>query len=253
MQEHIKLNALNFNWPRRLLTFYVSLQKSEGDDTIYHKKFPRNIFEVFSKEELEGIKEIYTSFTLPKDGFKPLRIDFNNANLELYKQFLNAQIKRYFDSLNIINRKNRIIKDRQVWVLNQEYYKDYHCYDKFSIKVQIAEISDYPELIISFDGTSKVLKKSVQEIESSQLVKTAVYRNQIINFQMNRDTTEKETFFNSLILNEIYPVLNGNLQKELGIPFQIKKIKTDTLPIWKKSKSSPRNTYLPKPTNKYAI
>ncbi|MEM0518982.1 MULTISPECIES: Piwi domain-containing protein [Aequorivita] len=225
MQEHIKFNALNFNWPRRLLTFYVSLQKSEGDDTIYYKKFPKSISEVFSKIELEGVTEIYTTFTNPKDGFKPLKIDFNNANLSLYKQYLNAQIRKYFDNLNIINRKNRIIKDRQVWVLNQEYHKDYHCYDKFSIKVQIAEISDYPELIISFDGTSKVLKKSVQEIESSQLVKTAVYRNQIINFQMNRDTPEKETFFNSLILNEIYPVLNGNLQKELGIPFQIKKIK----------------------------
>jgi hypothetical protein len=39
MQENLKFNILNFNWPRKLLTFYVSLNKVDEVDTIHHRNF----------------------------------------------------------------------------------------------------------------------------------------------------------------------------------------------------------------------
>lgn len=226
MQEHIKFNILNFNWPRKLLTFYVSLNKTQEADTIHHRKFPSTITDVFSNEELEEAEEIYTTFTTPTEGFKPLKVDCNNYNLNLYKQFLNAQIKKHFDGLDIINRKNRILKDRQVWVLDKNaYHKDYHYYDKFSLKIQFTEVSDYPELVVSFDGTSKILKKPIQELENIHLVTTAIFKNQVVNLQMQTDTTEKLAFYNSLVLEELLPILNRDLQRDLNIPFELKKTK----------------------------
>ncbi|NJX15524.1 Piwi domain-containing protein [Tamlana crocina] len=235
MQEHLKFNILSFNWPRKLLTFYVSLNKVDGVDTIHHRKFPSTITEVFSNEELEEAEEIYTTFTKPREGFKPLKVDCNNYNLNLYKQFLNAQIKEHFDSLNIVNRKNGVLKDRQVWVLSKdEYHKDYHYYDKFTLKIQIAEVSDHPELVVAFDGTSKILKKSVQELENTHLVTKAIFRNQIVNFQMETDTPQKEAFYNSLILEELLPILNRELQRDLNIPFELKKTKNRYIKYLKK-------------------
>ena len=222
IEEHLKFNILNFNWPRKLLTFYVSLTKTKKAHTIYYKKYPDNISEVFSNEELEETEEIYTTFTTPTEGFKPLKVDCNNYNLNLYKQFLNAQIKNHFDKLNIVNRKNRVLKDRQVWILDTKaYHKDYHYYDKFSLKIQFTEVSDYPELMVTFDGTSKVLKKSVLELDSSENVTRAIFRNKIVNLQIERDTPVKQELFNSIILEETYPLLNRELEKELNIPFEL--------------------------------
>jgi hypothetical protein len=226
MQEQIKFNILNFNWPRKLLTFYVSLKQTKECQTIYYTKFPANITEVFTNEELEEKEEIYTTFTAPTEGFKPLKIDCNNYNKNLYKQFLNAQIKQHFDSLNIINCKNKVLKDRQVWVLDKEaYHKDYHYYDKFSLKIQFAEVSDYPELVVSFDGTTKILKKSLQEIDNAHLVTKAIFRSQVFYYQTERETPQQEEFYNSLILDEVFPILNRDLQKAFNIPFELKKTK----------------------------
>lgn len=224
MQEHIKFNILNFNWPRQLLTFYVSLTKAEGVDTIHHRKFPYNITDVFSNEELEEREEIYTNFTTPTEGFKPLKVDCNNANLNLYKQFLYAQIRKHFDSLNIINRKNGILKDRQVWILDSNrYHKDYHYYDRFTLKIQIGEVSDHPELVVSYNGASKILKKSIQELDNTHLITKAIFRNKIVDMRIDTETPEGHKRYNSLILEEVFPRLNPQLQRALNIPFEIKR------------------------------
>lgn len=225
MQEHLKFNILAFNWPRKLLTFYVSLHKTEGADTIHRSKFPKNISEVFSEEELKDVDEIYTTFTTPSKDFKQLTIDFNNNNQELHKQYLNALIKKHFDDQNIINRRNRVLKNRQVYILDEStYHKDYNCYEKFSLKIQIAEVSDYPELVISYDGNSKVLKKSVLELDDTANVTTAIFRNQVINYRTAADTPEKQDFYNSLIFEELFPILNRNLYKQLDIPYTVTKV-----------------------------
>ncbi len=226
MQEHLKFNILNFKWPDNLLTFYVSLKQTPESQTIHHSKFPANITDVFTNEELEEIEEVYTTFVTPTEGFKPLKVNFNNYNKNLYKQFLNAQIKKHFDSLNIINCKNGILKDRQVWVIDANAYnKDYHYYDKFTLKVQFAEVSDYPELVVSFDGTAQILKKSLRELENAHLVTRVIFRNQVFGYPVKTDTPGQEKFYNSLIFTEVFPLLNNDLQRELNIPYERKKVK----------------------------
>lgn len=221
MQEHLKFNILNFNWPRKLLTFYFSLEKTEDCDIIHFSKYPDNISDIFKDEELEEREVVYTTFTKPREGFQPLKVDCNNYNLRLYKQFLNIRIKRYFDALNIVNRKNRILKDRQVWILDKKrFHNHYHYYDKFSLKIQFTKVSDYPELVVSFDGTAKILKQSFRDIDNSNLVKKAIYRTNILRFPIRTETPKQQEFYDSLFFDEIYPVLNIELQKKLNIPFQ---------------------------------
>src|SRR5690606_35207037 len=83
-----------------------------------------------------------------------------------------------------------------------------------------ARVSDYPELVVSFDGTSKVLKKSVSEIEDSTIIKRCVYEQSTFNYQMKLDTEDKEEFYNNINFREAFPIFNLELAKALNIPLE---------------------------------
>ena len=74
MQEHLKFNILNFNWPRKLLTFYVSLNKVDGVNTIHHRKFPSTITEVFSNEELEEVRSLLMHLLIVLDILRKKKV-----------------------------------------------------------------------------------------------------------------------------------------------------------------------------------
>ena len=69
--------------------------------------------------------------------------------------------------------------------------EQYNLFYKFSFKIQFAKLTDLPELIVSYDGTSKVLTTSVKDIEDTELIKRCVYVQKTFNYQMNLDTEEK--------------------------------------------------------------
>lgn len=78
---------------------------------------------------------------------------------------------------------------------------------KFSLKVQFATVSKYPELLVSYDGTSKVLKQSVAEL--IQEVSPACFKWVLHNKQLEKwewlseeDVPDYSTY---------YPVLNKKL------------------------------------------
>src|SRR5690606_25983297 len=52
-----------------------------------------------------------------------------------------------------------------------------------------------------------------------------IFKNQVVNLQMATDTPEKQAFYNSLVLEELLPILNRDLQRDLNIPFDLKKTK----------------------------
>ena len=82
-----------------------------------------------------------------------------------------------------------------------EVSKEYTLYIKFAFKLQFAKLTELPELIISFDGSSKVLKTSVQDIEDSEDIKKCIYKNKVYYYQTKPDTPEKEEFFKKIQLN----------------------------------------------------
>ena len=42
--------------------------------------------------------------------------------------------------------------------------KEFWVFEKFSLKIQFNKVSNFPELIISYDDTSKVIKKPITEL-----------------------------------------------------------------------------------------
>ena len=100
---------------------------------------------------------------------------------------------------------------------NTEHYNLYY---KFSFKIQFAKLTDLPELIVSYDGTSKVLTTSVKDMEDSELIKRCVYGQKTFNYQMDLDTEEKEEFYNAIEFDQAFPIFSLPLARALNIPIE---------------------------------
>ncbi|GAA3777917.1 hypothetical protein GCM10022271_07700 [Corallibacter vietnamensis] len=140
--------------------------------------------------------------------------------LRIYKQFLKHQLKTYFLEKGYIVVKN-FVRDVQVWIPSKKGNTvDYNLYYKFSFKIQFAKLTDLPELIVSYDGTSKVLTKSVQDVEETELIKRCVYGQKTFNYQMDLDTEDKQDFHNSIDFSQAFPIFNLQLARAVNIPIE---------------------------------
>ncbi|ADY31033.1 Piwi domain-containing protein [Cellulophaga lytica] len=221
MQEHLKTNILNFKWPNSAPTIYLTLEDIEGSHPIHKSKFSRQIKEVFPDADLSNKDQIFTTFTTEIPDAPSIKLNLvDGRELRIYKQFLKHKLRSYFKSKDYIVVKN-FVGDVQVWMPSKKgNTADYNLYYKFSFKIQFAKLTDLPELIVSYDGTSKVLTTSVKDIEDSELIKRCVYGQKTFNYQMDLDTEEKQEFYNAIQFDQAYPIFNLSLARALDIPIE---------------------------------
>ncbi len=221
MREHLKTNIINFKWPNSAPTFYFSLNDIEGSHPIHKSKFSNQVVKAFSDTDLSKTDEIFTTFTNQIPNAPSVKIKLvDGKELRIYKQYLKQQLRAYFQDKGYIVVKN-FVGDVQVWMPSKkDNTEHFNLYYKFSFKIQFAKLTDLPELIVSYDGTSKVLTISVQEIEETELIKRCVYGQKTFNYQMNLDTEDKEEFYNSIEFNQAFPIFNFQLARALNIPIE---------------------------------
>ncbi len=222
MSQQLYFNLLTFNWPQKPLTFYFSLEKIEGSVSVYKSNYPNNLKDIFPSLEIQETKEIYTTFDTHTESSIPLEIDFNNKNNYLLKQYLNEKMYNYFKTLpNIIITRN-FIKEPQIWINNtSEKFAEYWTFNKFSLKIQFNKVSEFPELVIAYDDTSKMLKKSVIEISETiplNHIKKIVKDKTLFNYQ-KLSAVE----LSSIDLNKCWPIANRELLSRLGIMMEPKR------------------------------
>ncbi|QQR94799.1 MAG: hypothetical protein IPJ93_13650 [Bacteroidota bacterium] len=84
----------------------------------------------------------------------------------------------------------------------------------FTIKVQIAKITQTPELVISYEGISKIAKKSVTEIGcDTKLYNWVVYESSLYKY----DSLPDEAYYK---LENVYPKMRYELYAPLGVEFK---------------------------------
>ncbi|RXP54544.1 hypothetical protein EC396_09180 [Lutibacter sp. HS1-25] len=221
MKEHLKCNILSFDWPEIKTTFYFTLNDIEGSHRIHHSKFSENILKAFPNLNTKETEFIFTTFDTPSPNGIPIQIKMFKQELHIYKQYLKNKVKQHFLNKGYVVDKN-FVRDTQVWIPGKNTKNPhFQLHYKFSLKIQFAQVTEYPELVVSYDGTSKVLKKSVAEIEDSTLISKTIIGTKIYNYQKKIDTPEKEAYFNSINLNEAYPIFNLKLGRALNIPLEV--------------------------------
>jgi len=212
--QKLHFNILTFDWPKENLVFYFK-KNDDGFSTRIHKSnFPNRISSIFPEIHTEDLEFLYTTFTYKKEGFFPLEIDASSENPDLIKKYYNRQINYYFRKVKKLIVKRGFIGENQIWTNSKKETNDtFYIYGKFSFKVQLCTISQFPELLISYDGKSRVLKSPVSEVVklvSQSLIINVLYKGKILNFEDLQNEID-------LDYSIAYPILNTKLEDALGI------------------------------------
>lgn len=212
--QNLYFNILTFDFPQKEQTFYFSKEDIEFCKPIHKSLFPREIETIFPGVTTDGTDFIYSTFDYAKEGFTSLSIDFNSENQDLLRKFYNRKINHYFRKIKEKLVRTGFIGQNQVWVYSNDLSDEqYEVYYKFSLKIQFANVSASPEIVLSYDGKSKVFRESaatmVKKISQS-LFKWVIKDNQLLRFEdlVKRDEPQYDKAF---------PVLNIPIAHELGI------------------------------------
>jgi predicted nucleotidyltransferase len=215
-QSNLFFNILTFDFPKQNFIFHFSKEEIGKAQKLHWSLFPNEIETIFPGIKGDGTQFIYTTFTGEVEGYIPLSINLSTENKDLVKRYYDRQVNFYFRSLQKQIVKVGYIKENQIWLPKPELNtKSYNVYEKYSIKIQIAQISNFPEIYLSYDGITKVLNRSVEALVktgSPSLFNRVMHQNQLYKF--------KELEENNIAdFAQVFPVLNINLARELKFDF----------------------------------
>ena len=168
--QKILFKLLKFNHLFDELSFYFTNKLQVGTHKVFRSKVPPEVINHFGEQD-----DYYTSFNNPLENALEVTKKIKFAKVEdssnvafsshLVKQFYNYQINNHFRAKGYTVKPN-FIHDNQVWIPSPDKkHPNYNIYDKYCLKVQFGKIvPNFPELVISYEGTSKIFKQSVEEL-----------------------------------------------------------------------------------------
>lgn len=214
MQNQLFFNALNFELPAKSRLFYFSKNHFPNAFKIHKSIFPNELLTYLPDAE----DFCYSSFEKKTEDCISFEIDFKTENQDFIKKYYNELIRFHFQKIPGLMVKTSFIRDNQIWISNPSLSTvEFQAYEKFSLKIQFNRLSDKPELVISFDGVSKMLLKPVSEIIptiSPTNFKKIIYKGKIRSW-------EKLNELENIDYTKCYPLLNLNLKNALGFPAEI--------------------------------
>jgi hypothetical protein len=225
---NLTFNLLTFTHPQKSLTFWFTNQEQEGLCRIFHTLVPDEVRDKYGEHE-----HFFTSFEEEQEEFfavtKNTTPDFEyhtNDDGEEYRQmvensaftrsvlrkYYNKQIYHYFKGLDYLVKPN-FIDDIEVWFPKKKSDIQYNYFEKFTLRVQFARITNKPELVISSDGISRVFKKSVLDLLSSvstDCFNWVIHEKNLYKYDELPDKPKME-------LDKVFPVWNFDLRDALQL------------------------------------
>lgn len=216
-------NILTFDWLQEKQTFYFGLEEIGHCQKIHKSIFPKEIENIFFGVTTDGSEAIYTTFAGEREGFTALEIDLPNENPHFAKRYYDRQINYYFRAIKEQIVKVGFIKENQVWLpvvpsepnTANKVESPFDFYERFSLKVQIKSVSSYPEIQLSYDGKSRVLKRSLAEIIGD--ISPINFKWVLHNGQLYKFDTLAEYGIDDY--ENVFPVVNTKLFRALGFEF----------------------------------
>jgi hypothetical protein len=211
--KHI-INILPFPHPEVVKVFGFNPVKINGQIPLRKGEFPKELWEK-KKKDLFDAEYLYCDFSTTENCKFISKVDLSRS-IYFAKHYYNYLIFKYFKGIADVIHPN-YVQSTEIWLKDSTPSNEpYQLYFKFTIAVQIALISELPELVVSFARTSKVLKKSVLEL-STEDIDTELITWMVSNGELVRNDENLPEDFNNH-LDEYYPVLNFELANALGFP-----------------------------------
>lgn len=171
-------------------------------------------FTSFNKQE-EGYFGVTKMCKPPKKSEAAIKDKKTNLDLafkrSLLKRYYNALIHGYFQNKGYLV-KPHFIEDTEIWLPLKKSDSQYRFYEKFTIKVQLARITDQPEMLITYAGISKVFLKSIKGLMSEvppACFNWVIFQEKLIKYNELPDEARQD-------LNSVFPVWNFELRDALS-------------------------------------
>lgn len=215
--QNLQLNIIPFSTPVNEITLPFSVGKQQGFYGLYlDDEVKELVGDKMTKLEYLENNRIYTDFGTPKENSFLLTIDIEK-HPKLALHYFKHLIYTYFRNGVAHIMQRNFTDDIEVWFLNTEEVRTgYNLYDKFTLKVNYCNVTDGFELVISYDGTSRVSKKSLKEMpgfDTSQL--HLVNSNGLVRGWNYLNPEEK------LHLDKIYPIIGIKLYQTYKITYEL--------------------------------
>lgn len=209
--KHI-INVLTFSHPVKEKTFGFKRQKQSGHSPLRRGEFPKELWATH-QHELSDLKHLYCDFTTSENVDYTTSVDLTKS-IRFAKHYYHFRIAQYFKQVAHVVHPN-FVNAATIWFeAPGESTYQYTLYYKFTLSVRLAIMTDKPELIVSFDGTSKVLKKNILQLVSEDIgtgnLNGLVRKGELIYY-------DELTAEDNNDLDEFYPVLNPDLADALKL------------------------------------
>jgi hypothetical protein len=204
--QQIQLNIIPFTPVANKATFSFYGEKQKGFAPIYWGK----IMDAFPKGREAKYKNYYTDFQEAREGAITKEIKFADAiNFSLH--YFRHLVFNYFKGIEGAVVFPNYVDDIEVWFKDPLHKnKVYQLYNNFTIKVQFNQVTPNSyEFVLAYNGTSKILHKSIAEIDDFDTTKF-----NLIN--CNGTVYKYEKMPDDLRQNQetLYPILSNRLKKE---------------------------------------
>ncbi len=208
--QTLKINILPFEHEKKPATFSFFKVQHPGFISLSLHEAPIGL-----KDQLNGdshqIENLYTDFVTTLDADFQIEVNLSKST-KFAKHYYTHLIRQYLkDKVDLVSPN--FIKDVDAWIhepdLSTDFYKAYRVY---GLRVQIARITESPELLIYYQGISKVLNKSIIDLDeiSEDIYTKAIFKNEIMYY----DNLSNEAKYNK---QEVYPIVNKDLELKFDL------------------------------------
>lgn len=216
MEQTIQLNVIPFKPTVNEITCNFHYIKPENGS--YASIYVDNIATVLEGKVdtslLSEENKIYTNFTANETDTFQLKIKLSDNPLfalHYYRQI----ITEYFRTVADVMYKN-FTKDVEVWFKsNEQPNAKYSIYYKFTLKVQHARLTDGPEIVLSFDGKSKVYDTPIGQLSNldpAKYYKWVIYNKRLHHWKFLDPVIKND-------LDNVFLLVNNSIKPKLGITF----------------------------------
>ncbi|MDD4215315.1 MAG: hypothetical protein PHR81_10930, partial [Bacteroidales bacterium] len=207
--QNLILNILTFDHPAVTADFSFSIEKTNGLYSIHKPEWPVNIKELFPALN-PAIRYLYVNFNSENEN-KKLSVNLHKSP-RFAKHYYSWLIYNYFQNTGKCLTAPNFVNDNQFWFWDKSASAgQFFIFKRFALKVQINRITDFPELVISYEGISKVFKEGLNKVNvPAEAITRVIYDRQIMSY--NKLTDEAK-----LDLNKVRPVLSNTLRSALSL------------------------------------
>lgn len=232
--QKIQLNIIPFTPLKNKISFAFYEKSEEGMFSIKWDK----LFDKFPENRSADEQYFYTDFLPAREDSFTKEIDVFNA-INLSQHYFRFLILNYFKNIEGSIVFPNFAKDVEVWFEDKSTQSPiYKLYNKYTIKVQFNNVvhNSY-EIVLAYNGTSKVLKKNVHEIIDFDTTKYnfVICRRQIYKYEKMPSELRQ-------CPDEIYPIISNPLKKEFHIEEELKRV--NRFPIYLQQLQNFYTTYL---------